>query len=162
RAETDNLSAANIIYPAMQTTDIFHVMKCQVTQLGLDQRKVNLLARQVGPELGFWKPIVLSHGMLQGLGNPSSEFESIWYEFTKGAVAFRVPVAMRIASSDTHLPPQRSREYRAFVVAGYGHGGGRIATDDGSETYVGPHRFTVNHTSNGEKISLICDIRKPA
>ncbi|MCA9381475.1 hypothetical protein KC678_04375 [Candidatus Dojkabacteria bacterium] len=71
RSEMDDLSAAQILYPAMQTTDIFKVMKCQVTQLGMDQRKVNMLAREVGPELGFWKPVVVSHGMLQGLGKPT-------------------------------------------------------------------------------------------
>jgi tyrosyl-tRNA synthetase len=71
RSESDNLLAAQIIYPCMQVTDIFKVMKCQVTQLGMDQRKVNMLARQVGPELGFWKPVVVSHGMLQGLGKPA-------------------------------------------------------------------------------------------
>lgn len=73
RSEMDDLSGAQILYPCMQVTDIFQVMKCQVTQLGLDQRKVNMLAREVGPELGYWKPVVLSHGMLQGLGKPSPE-----------------------------------------------------------------------------------------
>jgi tyrosyl-tRNA synthetase len=48
-------------------------MKCQVTQLGLDQRKVNMLAREIGPELGFWKPVIVSHGMLQGLGKPAAK-----------------------------------------------------------------------------------------
>ncbi|MBD3281094.1 tyrosine--tRNA ligase [Candidatus Dojkabacteria bacterium] len=71
RGERDGLTAANIIYPCMQTTDIFKVMKCQVTQLGMDQRKVNVFARTVGPELGFWKPVVVSHGLLQGLGKPA-------------------------------------------------------------------------------------------
>jgi tyrosyl-tRNA synthetase len=70
RSESDELSAAQILYPCMQIADIFGVMKCQVTQLGLDQRKVNMLAREVGPEIGFWKPVVVSHGMLQGLGKP--------------------------------------------------------------------------------------------
>ena len=37
----------------------------------MDQRKVNMLAREVGPKLGFWKPIVVSHHMLMGLGQPS-------------------------------------------------------------------------------------------
>jgi tyrosyl-tRNA synthetase len=73
RSETDDLSAAQILYPAMQITDIFKVMKCQVTQLGLDQRKVNMLAREIGPELGFWKPVIVSHGMLQGLGKPAAK-----------------------------------------------------------------------------------------
>lgn len=71
RSEADDLTAAQILYPCMQVTDIFGVMKCQVTQLGLDQRKVNMLAREIGPELGFWKPVVVSHGLLKGLGKPA-------------------------------------------------------------------------------------------
>jgi tyrosyl-tRNA synthetase len=70
RKESDDLSAAQILYPCMQVADIFGVMKCQVTQLGLDQRKVNMLAREIGPEMGFWKPVVVSHRMLRGLGKP--------------------------------------------------------------------------------------------
>ena len=57
RSESDDLTAAQILYPCMQVADIFGVMKCQVTQLGLDQRKVNMLAREIGPELGYWKPV---------------------------------------------------------------------------------------------------------
>lgn len=70
RKESDDLSAAQILYPCMQTADIFGVMKCQVTELGMDQRKVNMLAREVGPELGFKKPVIVSHRMLRGLGAP--------------------------------------------------------------------------------------------
>lgn len=72
RNESDDLSAAQILYPCMQVTDIFEVMQAQVTQLGMDQRKVNMLAREIGPELGFWKPVVVSHGMLRGLGKPQN------------------------------------------------------------------------------------------
>jgi len=75
RSETDKLSAAQIMYPAMQVADIFHVMKAKVTQLGMDQRKVNMLARQVGEELGYWKPVVVSSHMLMGLGKPTSDIE---------------------------------------------------------------------------------------
>lgn len=75
RNEDDDLSAAQIIYPCMQTADIFHVMKCQVTELGMDQRKVNMLAREIGPGLGYWKPVVVSHGMLQGLQKPTTRKE---------------------------------------------------------------------------------------
>lgn len=75
RKESDDLSAAQILYPCMQTADIFGVMKCQVTQLGMDQRKVNMLAREVGPELGFNKPVVVSHRMLRGLGAPVDSSE---------------------------------------------------------------------------------------
>ena len=71
RSETDTLSAAQIFYPVMQCTDIFH-LKADITQLGMDQRKVNVLAREVAPKLGLWKPIVVSHHMLMGLTQPVS------------------------------------------------------------------------------------------
>jgi tyrosyl-tRNA synthetase len=38
----------------------------------MDQRKVNVLARELGPKLGYWKPVVVSHHMLMGLGQPTS------------------------------------------------------------------------------------------
>lgn len=65
----DNLTGANIIYSCMQVADIF-MLKAKITQLGMDQRKLNMLAREIGPQLGFWKPIVVSHHMLMGLGQP--------------------------------------------------------------------------------------------
>lgn len=77
RSEADELSAAQILYPCMQLADIFGVMKCQVTQLGLDQRKVNVLAREIAPELGFQKPVIVSHGMLRGLGKPSDSTDPV-------------------------------------------------------------------------------------
>lgn len=65
----DNLTGANIIYSCMQVTDIF-MLGAKITQLGMDQRKLNMLAREIGPQLGFWKPVVVSHHMLMGLGQP--------------------------------------------------------------------------------------------
>jgi len=67
----EKLTAAQIMYPCMQIADIFR-LGAKITQLGMDQRKVNMLAREVGPQLGFWKPIVVSHHMLMGLGKPPS------------------------------------------------------------------------------------------
>ncbi len=69
RSEQETLSAAQIFYPCMQCADIFH-LKADITQLGMDQRKVNVLAREVAPKLGFKKPIIISHHMLLGLGEP--------------------------------------------------------------------------------------------
>lgn len=69
RKESETLSAAQIFYPCMQCADIFH-LKADITQLGMDQRKVNMLAREVAPKLGFKKPVVVSHHMLMGLGKP--------------------------------------------------------------------------------------------
>lgn len=75
RKSTENLSAAQIIYPCMQAADIFH-LKCDICQLGMDQRKVNILAREVGPKLGLWKPVIVSHHMLLGLLEPKSNSEN--------------------------------------------------------------------------------------
>ncbi len=73
RSETDSLSASQIVYPLMQCADIF-MLDAKVAQLGMDQRKVNMLAREVAPDLGYdWKPISVSHHMLMGLTPPDSE-----------------------------------------------------------------------------------------
>ncbi|MCG8404277.1 MAG: tyrosine--tRNA ligase, partial [Phycisphaerales bacterium] len=69
RSEGDALQASQILYPCMQCADIFY-LKADVTQLGMDQRKVNVLAREIGPKLGYWKPAIVSHHMLMGLGEP--------------------------------------------------------------------------------------------
>src|SRR3989338_411018 len=60
RSEKDTLHASQIFYPCMQAADIFY-LKADICQLGMDQRKVNVLAREVGEKLGFWKPVVVSH-----------------------------------------------------------------------------------------------------
>jgi len=66
RKEGELKEVAQYFYPVMQATDIFH-LKADIAQLGLDQRKVNMLAREIGPKLGFWKPVVVSHHTLMGL-----------------------------------------------------------------------------------------------
>lgn len=88
RSESESLSAAQILYPCMQCADIFY-LKADVTQLGMDQRKVNMLAREVGPKLGFWKPVVVSHHMLMGLGEPP-----------KAGSAAEKAMAMKMSKSD--------------------------------------------------------------
>jgi len=57
---------AQYFYPCMQVADIFE-LQVDICQLGLDQRRANMLAREVGPKLGLWKPVVVSHHMLMGL-----------------------------------------------------------------------------------------------
>ncbi|GAQ78185.1 Tyrosyl-tRNA synthetase [Klebsormidium nitens] len=67
RNEKDDLSAAQILYPCMQCADIFF-LKADICQLGMDQRKVNMLAREYCDEIKRKnKPIILSHHMLPGL-----------------------------------------------------------------------------------------------
>jgi tyrosyl-tRNA synthetase len=67
----EKLTGAHIIYSCMQVADIFK-LGARITQLGMDQRKVNMLAREVGPGLGYWKPVVVSHHMLMGLSKPTT------------------------------------------------------------------------------------------
>eukprot|EP00164_Ancoracysta_twista_P001076 GFYU01001407.1.p2 GENE.GFYU01001407.1~~GFYU01001407.1.p2 ORF type:complete len:384 (+),score=162.75 GFYU01001407.1:120-1271(+) len=67
RGEKDDLSAAQIFYPCMQCADIFF-LKADICQLGLDQRKVNMLAREYCDQIKMkFKPVVLSHPMMPGL-----------------------------------------------------------------------------------------------
>ena len=75
RSESDALQASQIFYPCMQCADIFY-LKADVCQLGMDQRKVNMLAREIGPKLGWGKPVVVSHHMIMGLLPPKEgEYE---------------------------------------------------------------------------------------
>lgn len=76
RSESNTLQASQILYPCMQCADIFW-QDVDVTQLGMDQRKVNMLAREVGPKLFGTKPIVISHHMVRGLNPPKESYASV-------------------------------------------------------------------------------------
>lgn len=69
RSETHDMNSAQIFYPCMQCADVFF-LKADICQLGMDQRKVNMLAREycdiTTPKIRH-KPIILSHHMLGGL-----------------------------------------------------------------------------------------------
>ncbi|MCW1296252.1 MAG: tyrosine--tRNA ligase [Candidatus Parvarchaeota archaeon] len=65
--------SSQLFYPAMQVADIF-TLKTDICQLGMDQRRANILAREVGPSLGLWKPVAVHHHMLMGLKKPSKIF----------------------------------------------------------------------------------------
>lgn len=45
RSDSDNLDVSQLLYPCMQAADIFE-MNVDIPQLGLDQRKCNMLARE--------------------------------------------------------------------------------------------------------------------
>ena len=69
RKESDTLYASQILYPLMQAADIFYI-PADICQLGLDQRKVNMLARETAKILDKPKPIAVHHHMLLGLTKP--------------------------------------------------------------------------------------------
>lgn len=67
RAEGDDMPCSQVLYPCMQCADIFF-LKADVCQLGMDQRKVNMLAREYCDDIGVKeKPVIISHHMLPGL-----------------------------------------------------------------------------------------------
>jgi tyrosyl-tRNA synthetase len=82
RAESDSLTAAQIFYPCMQCNDVF-MLRSNITSLGMDQRKVNMLAREFAEPKNnvhgildyitdektgkVRKPTILSHHMLGAL-----------------------------------------------------------------------------------------------
>jgi tyrosyl-tRNA synthetase len=70
RKQSDSLRFGSYIYPLMQVTDIF-MLEADIAQLGMDQRKANILAKEVGPSLGLWSPIAVHHHLLAGLNGPT-------------------------------------------------------------------------------------------
>ena len=70
RKEIEARKISDLLYTPMQVADIFQ-FEVEICQLGLDQRKANMVAREVGLKLGFWKPVCVHHHMLKGLLRPS-------------------------------------------------------------------------------------------
>jgi len=101
REENEALQASQILYPCMQCADIFY-LKADVTQLGMDQRKVNVLARELGEKLGYWKPVVVSHHMLMGLEPPVTE--------AKTSVERAIAMKMSKSKPDTAIFMTDSKE----------------------------------------------------
>ncbi len=105
RSSKDELSAAQIFYPCMQCADIFY-LKADICQLGMDQRKVNMLAREYcdvcEPKRRF-KPIILSHHMLLGLTgqkmSKSDPMSAIFMDDSEGDVNTKINKAF--------CPPQQ-------------------------------------------------------
>eukprot|EP00340_Litonotus_pictus_P002966 CAMPEP_0170515716 /NCGR_PEP_ID=MMETSP0209-20121228/2114_1 /TAXON_ID=665100 ORGANISM="Litonotus pictus, Strain P1" /NCGR_SAMPLE_ID=MMETSP0209 /ASSEMBLY_ACC=CAM_ASM_000301 /LENGTH=264 /DNA_ID=CAMNT_0010800323 /DNA_START=311 /DNA_END=1105 /DNA_ORIENTATION=+ len=98
RNEKDSQFASQIIYPCMQCTDIFF-LKADICQLGMDQRKVNMLAREYSDDIKRKdKPIIISHHMLSGLNNQkmskSDPDFAIFMEDTKEDVERKIKKAV--------------------------------------------------------------------
>ena len=69
RVGRESNPVAFLFYPSMQCADVFH-LDVDICQLGMDQRKVNMLAREMADKLGWKKPVVVSHHILMGLEGP--------------------------------------------------------------------------------------------
>lgn len=69
RKESEISDTAMLIYPAMQSADIF-AMDINLAHAGTDQRNVHVVAREAASELGKEKPVAIHHHLLQGLLQP--------------------------------------------------------------------------------------------
>jgi len=69
RAQKDALDCASVLYPAMQSADIF-ALDADIAHAGMDQRKVHMLAREIAEKHGKRKPVAVHHKLLMGLLGP--------------------------------------------------------------------------------------------
>ena len=102
RADGDDLSSSQILYPCMQCADVFELVPggVDICQLGVDQRKVNMLAIEYAEDVGLKVPVVLSHHMLMGLKGPGNKMSksdprcAIFMEDTADDVADKIRSAL--------------------------------------------------------------------
>lgn len=101
RKDADVQHVSMLLYPAMQAADIFQ-LEADICQLGMDQRKVNILAREIAPTLGFKPPVAVHHHMLMGLQQPAQ---------TEGdAVDRAISLKMSKSNPDTSIFMDDSKE----------------------------------------------------
>eukprot|EP00299_Pterocystis_sp_00344_P017149 c8603_g1_i2.p1 GENE.c8603_g1_i2~~c8603_g1_i2.p1 ORF type:complete len:698 (+),score=172.51 c8603_g1_i2:196-2094(+) len=116
-----SLTAAQILYPIMQCTDIFF-LKANVCQLGVDQRKVNMLAREYCDFANIkLKPVILSHHMIYGLtGDPkmskSKPDSAIFMEDTPEDVRRKIQQAYCPRTPETKANVEKSEEETLQLV----------------------------------------------
>jgi tyrosyl-tRNA synthetase len=76
REESTSNPSSQILYPLMQTADMKE-LGVDIAQLGLDQRKVNMLARELFPKIGLKAPVAIHNHMLLGLQFKETDAEGI-------------------------------------------------------------------------------------
>ena len=66
RTTKESVQTAQLFYPMMQVADIFW-LNVDICQLGVDQRRANILAREIADKMKWKKPVAVHHHMLIGL-----------------------------------------------------------------------------------------------
>ncbi|MBI4214442.1 tyrosine--tRNA ligase [archaeon] len=89
RSERDNLHLAQFFYSPMQGVDV-KLLEANVPHAGMDQRKIHVLAREVFPKMGWFKPAPVHHHLLPGLTAPAK---------AEGATKEDVAVASKMSKS---------------------------------------------------------------
>jgi tyrosyl-tRNA synthetase len=138
RKEGESLFASQIMYPCMQCSDIFF-LKADICQLGMDQRKVNMLAREYCDDIKKEdKPIIVSHHMLAGLNNEkmskSDPDFAIFMEDSKEEVERKIKKAVCPPNSVEGNPVFEYIRYMIFEAFGHFNlkrrdGEGKLYTD---------------------------------
>ena len=117
RKEGDKLSLSQYLYPCMQATDVF-MLQVDFCQLGVDQRKVNMLAIDYANSVKRPAPIILSHHMLMGLKGKDKKMSksdpksAIFIEDTKDQIIEKM--------NEAHCPPEVAEnplfEYIKYII----------------------------------------------
>jgi len=66
RKEGEKISTAQLFYPAMQVTDIFE-LDLDACEMGIDQRRANILAREIADKYKWKKLVAIHHPLMLGL-----------------------------------------------------------------------------------------------
>jgi len=90
RKEGESLSTAQLYYPGMQVTDVFE-LDVDICQLGMDQRRANILAREVADKYKWKKPVAVHHPLLIGLqGRPYVEGKKLEHQTEETEMDFKM------------------------------------------------------------------------
>jgi tyrosyl-tRNA synthetase len=113
RTAQESIQAAQLFYPMMQVADIFW-LDVDICQLGMDQRRANILAREIADKMKWKKPVAVHHHMLiglQGKKDPEGFDES-------GALDSEIASKMSKSKPETSIFVHDSAEVIAKKVEG--------------------------------------------
>jgi tyrosyl-tRNA synthetase len=82
RSESELSQTSQLFYPMMQVSDIFQ-LDVDICQLGLDQRRANIMAREIAQKFGWKVPVAVHHHMLMGLQGVKQPDAKIGTSFQK-------------------------------------------------------------------------------
>jgi tyrosyl-tRNA synthetase len=99
RTTRESLQTAQLFYPMMQVADIFW-LDVDICQLGVDQRRANILAREIAERMKWKKPVAVHHHMLIGLQG-KKEPEGLYDD--NGAVDSEIASKMSKSKPETSI-----------------------------------------------------------
>src|SRR3989338_10277788 len=110
RKESELLHASQIFYPCMQAADIFE-LDADIVQLGMDQRKVNVFAREMADKFRWNKPVAVHHHMLMGLSQMQTSAEGIDRKIAMKMSKSRPDSAIFMTDSSEEVSRKISKAY---------------------------------------------------